>query len=223
MDRTNGNIQGDYVFIRRANSLVPDSEGRKNKRNIIFIGLLNIKIISDTLFFSYGGEIHKDPTRPLDYSVDGFGIRDSSNSLKFIGFKRVSGGSTRSLAMLALSASIEDLQSGRKKFINGSVIEDEDEDSKPYHTWFHLSKISNFKALLKKLNSNKRTIFYEKDFFYRFSFDDFRADESIDDPLTIIRDHIKENYTEKCTEKCPIKYIRGKLYMDAGTVTVDIL
>lgn len=212
------NIQGDYVFIRRANFLTKDDASGSFNRNVIFIGLLSIKIRNDALTFSYSGEIITDSGNPLAYSVSGFGIRDSSSSLKLIGFKNAFGEPARSLVLLALSVSVADLESGMKKYINGSVIEEEDSNLKPYHTWFHLSKISNFTDLQRKLN-NSRTINYKKDFFYRFSFHDFKVDESKSDYLTIIRDHIKENYIDEC----PIKYIRNKLYMNADLVNVDIL
>lgn len=211
------NIQGDYVFIRRANFLTQDEANKTRNRNIIFVGLFHIEISKGVLSFSYKGEINSESNRPIQYTVDGFGIRDSAGSLKFIGFKKVSGGSTRSLVLLALSVPISDLEKG-KSYINGSVIEEEDSSLKPYHTWFHLSKLSKCDDLLRKL-SDSRAIFHKEDFFYRYPFGKFHVDEKEEDSLKIIRDHIRENYGNEC----PIKYIRNKLYMDADLVNVDIL
>lgn len=211
------NIQGDYVFIRRANFLTQDTTNNTQNRNVIFVSLFSVKISNGALSFSYKGEINNDSNRRIQYTVEGFGIRDSAGSLKFIGFKKASGESARSLVLLALSVPIADLKRG-KSYINGSVIEEEDSNLKPYHTWFHLSKLSKFDDLLKKL-SDSRAIFHREDFFYRYPFNQFLVDELKNDSLKIIRDHIQENYSEEC----PIKYIRDKLYMDKETVNVDIL
>lgn len=131
-EKESSNLCGDYFMIRRHPYIVGD-----DTRNLY---ITTIKFYPDNdgvVRFKY---LKKYNDKFLINT--GIVIRDTHQSLKLIGFVKVDD-SYRSLKTIGLSASVENLESGSRKYINGGIFGNDDSNAKPYHTWVHLSKIND--------------------------------------------------------------------------------
>lgn len=195
-------LQGDYILFKRTSYLDP------NKDRLLSISNINFFLDTQSVKF-YFSLLSSDGV--VRYT-EGVVVRDTPQSLKLIGIKTDSEYEKNlSLSILSLSINREALENG-KRFINGGLLDGEDENNKPYHTWVHLSKVDDLESLVDMLKDKDVRMKEHVNMYERLlSFFIIRKKSWIDgneSDLNVINESIKNNYNEK-----PSEYIKDKLYL----------
>ncbi len=155
--------------------------------------------------------------------IEGNVIRDTLHSIKLIGFERGTSEKYRSLQIWGLSINIDLLSSGDKRYINGGVFEFDEATKKPFHTFVHISKISDSDNFNNNLNNLSESVRIEGINFltliHLMKIKDFKM-ECKGKVGENIEKHIKENYSAG-NNKGYIDYIFDKLLLGVEELEKD--
>ncbi|MFC1747367.1 hypothetical protein ACFL2V_01025 [Pseudomonadota bacterium] len=211
-DKEVSNLCGDYILIRRNTYKESD-----DKRPLY---ITTLKIFTDSeegIKFQYVKQ-NLSAKRSL---VSGIVIRETSNALRLIGFLKDKSGNNVSLKVIGLSITVEELEEGQKKYINGGIFGVEDSDSKPYHTWLHMAKINNMDKFSRNVSGNG--IWNGRAYSYHEPTTNFHT---ITLPISIGRFNLKDKHTKEIIslisggypthreKESIIRYISEHMYLD---------
>lgn len=210
------NLCGIYFSFKRTNY-------KENKTRLLSISTFEFfKNSNNTVSFKY---LRKAKDGQI-FFTEGNAIRSTPYSLMLIGFESKSFEKS-SVIQINLSISVEDLGGKNRKYINGGVFEVEDDiETKPFHTFIHLSKINDITTFKQKLkNENFSSEFYSEiiiengleTILYPINivdFENFLLNEEI------IKEQISNNKEGK---KYPqyINYLKDKMYLLNDEINSD--